>query len=194
VEESKRQRVLAAATKVFLSHGYKDTSIDEIARRANIAKGTVYLVCESKADLFYQVVHRDLKAWEAQVAACVDPRMSAAAMLTKMAEGGVQYLAEHPLARGLFSGAHHGLLADWTDRFEQLRTMGRASLAELIRIGIRSGEFRADVDPEEAAAVLQDLTHAGYVLYGDRWVKDPSVALRRIATVLDLGLNGLRKR
>jgi AcrR family transcriptional regulator len=194
VEESKRQRILAAATKVFITNGYKDTSIDEVARRANIAKGTVYLVCESKADLFYQVVHRDLKAWEAQVAACVDPRMSAAAMLTKMAEGGVRYLAEHPLARGLFSGAHHGLLSDWTDRFEQLRTMGRASVAELLRIGIRSGEFRADIEVEEVAGVLQDLTHAGYVLYGDRWVKEPALALRRTATSLGLALDGLRKR
>jgi AcrR family transcriptional regulator len=194
VEEAKHQRILEAATAVFLEHGYKDASIDEIARRADVAKGTVYLACESKADLFYQVVHRDLKAWGAQISRFVDPRNPASDILAKMAKNGVTYLADHPLVRGLFAGVHHGQLPDWHDRFEQLRTMGRADVAEVIRMGIRSGEFRPDLDVEEAAAILQDLTHTGYILYGDRWVADPSVAVRRIAGVIDLALNGLRKR
>jgi AcrR family transcriptional regulator len=194
VDEAKHQRILEAATAVFVEHGYKDASVDEISRRADVAKGTIYLACESKADLLYQAVHRDLKAWGAQITRFIDPRMPAAEILTRMARNGPIYLAEHPLVRGLFSGALHGLLRDWTDRFEQLRTMGRADVAEVIRMGIRSGEFRADVDVEEFAAILQDLTHTGYVLYGDLWVKDPSVAVRRISGMMDLALNGLRKR
>jgi AcrR family transcriptional regulator len=194
VDEAKRQRILDAAMAVFVECGYKDAAIDEIARRADIAKGTVYLACESKADLFYQVVHRDLQAWAAQIARFVDPRKPASEILSRMAHNGITYIAEHPLVRGLFSGAHQGLLPDWTDRFEQLRTMGRADVAEVLRMGVRSGEFRADIDVEEFAAILQDLTHTGYVLYGDRWVTDPKIGQKRIAGVLDLALNGLRKR
>ncbi len=194
MDDAKRKRLLDAATAVFLEHGYKDASIDEIARRADVAKGTVYLACESKADLFYQVVHRDLLAWGAQIARFVDPRKPASEILGKMAHNGVTYLADHPLVRGLFSGAHHGLLPDWVDRFERLRTMGRADVAEVLRMGVRTGEFRDDIDVEEFAAILQDLTHTGYVLYGDLWLKDPSVAQRRIKGVVDLALNGLRKR
>jgi len=109
MEEAKRQRILEAATKVFVKEGYKDASIDEIARVADVAKGTVYLACESKADLFYQAVHLDLKAWGAQISRFVDPRMSASEIIAKMAQNGPVYLAEHPLTRGLFSGAHYGL-------------------------------------------------------------------------------------
>jgi AcrR family transcriptional regulator len=194
VEEAKRQRILDVATKAFVQHGYKDASIDEIAKNADIAKGTVYLVCESKADLFYQVVHRDLKAWGAQISRFVDPRVPASEILANMAYNGPKYLAAHPLTRDLFAGAHHGLLSDWADRFEQLRTMGRADVAEVLRMGIRSGEFRKDLDVEEAAAILQDLTHAGYILYGESWGKDPEIAKRRIAGVIDVMLNGLKKR
>jgi AcrR family transcriptional regulator len=194
VEEAKRQRILDVATKAFVKHGYKDTSIDEIARQADIAKGTVYLVCESKADLFYQVVHRDLKAWGAQISRFVDPRMPASEILAKMAHNGPRYLADHPLTRDLLAGVHHGLLSDWAERFEQLRTMGRADVAEVLRMGIRNGEFRKDLDVEECAGILQDLTHAGYVLYGEKWGEDPDLAKRRIAGVLDVVLNGLKKR
>jgi TetR/AcrR family transcriptional repressor of mexJK operon len=53
-----RQRVLKAATDSFLTHGY-GSSVDEIARRAGVAKQTVYHHFPSKDRLFKEVA-RDL--------------------------------------------------------------------------------------------------------------------------------------
>jgi len=47
----KRQRLLAAATELFVVHGYRKTSIDDVARAAGVAKGTVYLYYRNKAEL-----------------------------------------------------------------------------------------------------------------------------------------------
>lgn len=46
-----RRRIVAAATELFAHYGYRKTSIDDIARRAGIGKGTLYLYFESKIDL-----------------------------------------------------------------------------------------------------------------------------------------------
>jgi AcrR family transcriptional regulator len=194
VEQTKKDRIIAAATRCFVENGYKGTSIDEIAERAGVAKGSVYHACESKADLFYQAVHRDLQAWAAQIARFVDPRRSAGDIMRQMAESGVLYLAEHPLVRDLFSGVHAGTLSDWAERFEQLRTLGRATLADVLRMGVRSGEFRKDLDVEETAGVIQDLTHSGYIMYGAKWAADPTTAKRRVAAFMELALEGLRRR
>lgn len=194
LDPRKREAILKAATRSFVERGFKKTSIDDVAREADVGKGTVYLACESKAELFYQCVLQDLQAWSAQIASFVDPRKPASEILATMAETGVVYVADHPLVRGLWSGIHQGLLPEWHDRFEELRTMGRATVAEVLRLGIRQGEFRADVDVEEAAAVLQDLTHSGYVLYGEAWAADPTRAQRRIRTFVSLVLEGLRPR
>ncbi|MEA5078147.1 MAG: TetR/AcrR family transcriptional regulator [Anaerolineaceae bacterium] len=48
----KREIVLDAAYKTFLSEGFEKTSIDKIARAANIGKGSVYLYFKSKEELF----------------------------------------------------------------------------------------------------------------------------------------------
>ena len=48
----KRLRILEAALGLFLRYGVKRTSIDDVAREANIAKGTVYLYFGSKSALF----------------------------------------------------------------------------------------------------------------------------------------------
>jgi TetR/AcrR family transcriptional regulator, mexJK operon transcriptional repressor len=53
-----RERVLRAATDSFLAHGYA-SSVDEIARRAGVAKQTVYHHFESK-DRLFKAVARDL--------------------------------------------------------------------------------------------------------------------------------------
>jgi AcrR family transcriptional regulator len=50
--DDKRALILGAALKLFGQYGFRRTSIDDIAREAGIAKGTVYLYVETKEALF----------------------------------------------------------------------------------------------------------------------------------------------
>lgn len=52
--------ILDAAQQVFTDKGYYDASIDEIAARAGIAKGTVYLHFASKEDLLIALVEQQI--------------------------------------------------------------------------------------------------------------------------------------
>lgn len=57
-EREKQQRkagILAAATEVFLEKGISAASMDQIAERAELSKGTLYLYFSSKEDLFVAV-------------------------------------------------------------------------------------------------------------------------------------------
>jgi AcrR family transcriptional regulator len=54
----KRDRILDAAQSLFVRYGVKRTSIDDVAREAGIAKGTVYLSFRSKAELFSAIADR----------------------------------------------------------------------------------------------------------------------------------------
>jgi len=55
VAEFRRSEILAAATKVFASKGFEATRMEEIAKVAGLAKGTLYLYFQSK-DAIYQAV------------------------------------------------------------------------------------------------------------------------------------------
>ncbi len=52
----KRDRILAAATKRFIVHGYRKTAVEDVARDAGIGKGTVYLYYRNKAELLFHTV------------------------------------------------------------------------------------------------------------------------------------------
>jgi AcrR family transcriptional regulator len=53
--EQTRELILDAAREVFVASGYESTSIREVARRAGISHGTIYLHFRDKDDLLFQV-------------------------------------------------------------------------------------------------------------------------------------------
>lgn len=53
-----REHILGVATELFLKQGYAQTSIEAVARRAQISKRTFYHRFDDKAELFSAVVHR----------------------------------------------------------------------------------------------------------------------------------------
>jgi AcrR family transcriptional regulator len=52
----RRQAILAAALEEFAAHGFADARLDDVARRAEIAKGTIYLYFRDKESLFQELV------------------------------------------------------------------------------------------------------------------------------------------
>ena len=51
-KEKKKQAILEAAQRVFISEGFVQASMDEIAKRSSVTKQTVYRYFPSKAELF----------------------------------------------------------------------------------------------------------------------------------------------
>lgn len=62
-DESRRQeragRILDAAAGLILRWGYSKTTIDDIARQAGVAKGTIYLHWKTREDLFGALLRRE---------------------------------------------------------------------------------------------------------------------------------------
>jgi TetR/AcrR family fatty acid metabolism transcriptional regulator len=65
LKEKQRQEredlILQIAEEVLLERGYHDTSMDEIAARVGIAKGTLYLHFARKEDLVFALLDRELQ-------------------------------------------------------------------------------------------------------------------------------------
>lgn len=55
-------QVLRSAEKLFAKRGFYPTTIDDIAKEAKLAKGTIYLYFDSKEDLFFSVIEKKLGA------------------------------------------------------------------------------------------------------------------------------------
>ncbi len=93
--DGKRERILEAAVKVFAKKGYFAAKVSEIARKAGVADGTIYLYFRNKEDilvcLFDQVMAEYLARARRDVAAAV----GAPDRLLAMAEQHLRGLGEN---------------------------------------------------------------------------------------------------
>jgi AcrR family transcriptional regulator len=69
-----REKILTAALEVFSSKGFHGTTVDEIAERAELGKGTVYRHFHSKKGLFSELIRSKVAELEQAVAGAIDPR------------------------------------------------------------------------------------------------------------------------
>ena len=53
----KKQNILQAATKSFTIFGYKATTMSQIAKQANVGKGTIYTFFKNKEELFDEIIN-----------------------------------------------------------------------------------------------------------------------------------------
>lgn len=191
IERAKKECILVEAAKAFARFGFKKASVDEIAKKAGVAKGTVYLAAESKEDLFYQVLHREVRAWIAEVATNIDPRTPADQLLAITSQAGVEYLEARPLVKHLLFGQAHLWLPSWTDRLDALIGLGSQNVVQILRLGIQQGLFRAELDVETTAELLLDLQLAYFVLHDRGGPGREARILKRKLAAFDLILHGI---
>ena len=59
-KDARPQELLASALDIFVERGYAASRLDDVAARAGVSKGTLYLYFENKEELFKAVVRENL--------------------------------------------------------------------------------------------------------------------------------------
>jgi AcrR family transcriptional regulator len=75
-EQKKRQtrkEIVAAAVRLFSQKGFKQTSIEALAREAGVGKGTIYSYFRNKTEIFYAFCEGQLEFIHEQLAKLTDP-------------------------------------------------------------------------------------------------------------------------
>jgi len=148
-KEDRPAEILAAALACFAERGYAATRLDDVAQRAGVTKGTLYLYFPNKEELFKAVVRQailpNLAQGEALVAASKEP---AAVILGRLLR---QWLAFH----GTPASAIPKLMLAEAGNFPDLARFYHAEVVErgmnllrrLLQRAVEGGEFRAiDID------------------------------------------------
>lgn len=152
-KESRPAELLAAALEFFVERGYAATRLDEVAARAGVSKGTLYLYFPSKEDLFKAVVRETIVPQIDEMRRSVDrPDAGCAELLRSFfAEWWQRFGASRLGGIAKLIVAEAGNFPE-VARFFQEEVIEPHSelLVAIIERGIRRGEF-APVDARLAA-------------------------------------------
>ena len=162
--EERPAQIIKAALAEFGERGLAAARLDDIAKRAGLSKGTIYLYFPNKEELFREMVRftviNQIEEGEREFS---EISGSATEALTRFMRNYWTYIRSTqfaPLFRLIHAEIHH-----YPDlaRFyaEEVVTRGHRLIASIISHGIETGEFRR-VDPSVAARMLT----AQFVIHG----------------------------
>jgi TetR/AcrR family fatty acid metabolism transcriptional regulator len=188
----KRRRILEAAVKVFARKGYFGAKVSEIAGRAGVADGTVYLYFRNKEDVLASVFEDVVAEHVEQVRAELRPLAAGAARLRHVAEHHLRLLGGNPDLAVVFQ-VELRQSTKFMERFTAASFQDYLRLIEEIIEGAqREGSVRGDLSKKLLAKALfgiLDEMVTSWILGG----RDYDLG-RLAAPVLDLFLNGARAR
>lgn len=107
----KRERILRAATDLFVRFGYRKTSMDDVAKRAGVAKGTVYLYYRNKAELVYHAASLEERTYLERMMPLGEKSLTPRERLRSFITLSVRMTREMPLLSSLIQGDHEIELA-----------------------------------------------------------------------------------
>jgi AcrR family transcriptional regulator len=143
--QERAERILDSARELLLKWGYKRVTIDDVAVRAGIGKGTIYLHWKTREALYYSVILREYMGAIEEMIGDVrrDPRE---ALLHRMVRSKYLVAMRGPLLRAVFAGDPEviGKLAKGNTASSQLDVISADYLSLLIENRTIRSEFAAD--------------------------------------------------
>lgn len=144
-KEDRPQEITAAAFEVFAEKGYARARVQEVAARAGVSKGLLYLYFDTKQALFKAVIRSVvMRRIDALLAAVENTELSSEAFMRGPLIEFMKTLPGSPVAvviRLLIAeGQRHPDLVDYY--WDNVVAKGLAALTRIIERGVERGEFR----------------------------------------------------
>ena len=188
---SRRAEILERAAEVFNERGYRGASVEELARRVGLRKGSLYHHVRSKEQILGEVLLRGMELLRGGLPGADDARLAPAEKVRAAVHFHLEWMAAEPHVTGVFLRESGNLPARLRQRLRaQVRDFERRWVA-LLREGIAAGAFRPDLDPKLMVQLILGLINSVH-----RWYRpDGRLGMKRIAEACaDLVLDGLRRR
>lgn len=155
-----RNRILDAAENVFYEKGVSHTSLDDIAKTANVTRGAIYWHFKNKSDLFVAMCERVHVPIEEMVRG--NPQEPVADPLGDLRRGCIYLLKEavsNPHSRKVFEIMFHK--CELVEANEAISTKqrecfsrGTATLQAILESAVTKGQLPTDLDINLAANLL----------------------------------------
>ncbi len=151
--EDTRQRLFEAAVELIAEQGFSATTVDDIAERAGVAKGTVYYNFPSKTALFEDLLRHGVGLLTADFRAAVDGKPPGAAV-SALVRAQLEYIRRYRSFAQLLLSEMWRTNREWQQTLKLLRDEAIGVIADVLQSGVDSGEFAADLDVRLSSSAL----------------------------------------
>ena len=152
-----RSKIIDASVKLFSELGYHRTSMDDIAKEAQVAKGTLYYHFSGKGELFETIVTDGIQMLMDSTRQALQEEQAADRQIRRIVRRHVELFLEYSaMVHIIFNEITNGIEPDILGRIESLKQRYIQYLSELLTQGHEEGTINP-LHGELAAAGLLGL-------------------------------------
>ncbi|AUA14425.1 TetR family transcriptional regulator [Streptomyces sp. SID8382] len=156
--QATRQKLFEAAVTLIAEQGFSSTTVDEIAERAGVAKGTVYYNFASKTVLFEELLQHGIELLTASLQSAADENAerggSHVDALDAMVRAGLDFISRYPSLTQLYVAELWRTNRAWQSTLMLVRQRAIAVIESELRAGVAAHEFSGDIDIPLTASAL----------------------------------------
>jgi len=199
-KENKKNNILKAARKLFFDRGFKFVTVDSIAAKAGVSKGSIYLYFDSKEEIYAQVLITDNIELNKNIKIFSTKEAPAAELLLEFSQIYINYFLEHNelfriLMTFMLQTEQMNLTQEQNSELIRTTNDNIRAISAIIQKGIDSGEFSPAIDIRQAQNAIWGLFNGIISLY--LFMGNPAKRADRIHTLVKDSLNifikGLKK-
>jgi AcrR family transcriptional regulator len=188
----KAARILEAASACFSQKGFQGTTVEDIAGAAGVSRPLVYKHFGHKDALIDSVLEAAFEDWLAYNREPFETSSdTAAAALEAKLLGSVDFARQRPIFQAILRQDPRIVFSGHAVALRRCRALSRATTLAILRAGVASGEFRADLDLEATADSVEMVL---FVMLERALGIRPDLTLEvsLLAATIELLLGGLR--
>ncbi len=150
-----KEKIIQAAIEVFSENGYHRASMDEIALRAQVAKGTLYYNFPGKSQLFKTIVKQGFEDIMQRTQTDLNTPLPVKEQILRIIRHHLNYFLEsRHFSHIVFNELSNGIEQDVLEELKQLRREHLHFLASILEEGKCEEGLLRDVDANLAAASM----------------------------------------
>jgi len=191
-KENRKNAILKAARKLFFDKGFRDVTVESIAKKAELSKGSVYLYFKSKEEIYTQILLSDIDKFHKVIANLMQEGQSSSAMLMGLANIYAEFfMNDRELFRIMMNymlNTDHMNLPEEIDHLIVKATNKSVGIIEeIFAMGIRSGEFPPYIDLRQKRNAIWGLLNGTISLH--LFTGSEEKREERIRSTIQTGLN-----
>ncbi|MFC4610194.1 TetR/AcrR family transcriptional regulator [Streptomyces maoxianensis] len=153
-----RAKLYEAAVTLIAEQGFSATTVDEIAERAGVAKGTVYYNFKSKTELFEELLRYGVGLLTVSLQAAADETAERGGTkveaLDEMIRAGLGFIDRYPAFTQLYVAELWRTNRAWQSTLLVVRQQAVAVVERVLREAVENGELSEEIDIPLTAAAL----------------------------------------
>jgi TetR/AcrR family transcriptional regulator len=156
----RRETIIDAAEEVINEKGFDAATVDEIAERAELGKGTLYLYFKSKASIYLAISERGSKILNSEMAKILTLDLTGLEMLRKLGEEYLKFIQANPIYFNAFAFYENMMdqeklaESEIAQNCEKHAQDAMTYIVRALQIGMQDGSIDNSYDPKELGVII----------------------------------------